>query len=535
MISSYQRKNAIRFIGLAIVICGCFFGCKGSAVPEDEKNGQSSTLTITYVDENGTELGTQQVDNSSSAQTVYFNYEKEGYISTFFDSEGNQIYSGTFITTKNCTITVKNTPITYTVKFAKSSQQTGTISGTLPDDMLCTYDVEYTMPENNLTYVSYTTTYKSAGWTATDSSSKVYERGEYSGGANFKNLSKTNGNTVTLYACFTTADCYSLKFYTYGTNGTYNTVYADAGLVPINSIPKAADKKGYSFDGWYLSTDSNETVIDFSTYKVTGDASFYPKYSLVTYTVTFETAHGTAPTPVTYTYSTSGYINLSDSTYVIENVTGYDFAGWCIGDNTYTSSFLNYTTAKDVTLTAKWTTWTATLKFDENSTTAHPVSGGYAMTNQTLTWGEETTLPPVSFYCTSGFVFDGWNQKADGSGSTTWPDKGTIKWEGNTKNQTITLYAQWKKLPISVSIKLADPVETDDIYLSYDSSTGLFTAALAGATSFEWYIDGEKIAGQVSSNFSSAYLTEGVHTITVMAEVNGNLYSMTRAVVVSLN
>lgn len=533
MNSSYQRKKLILFI---FVICTLLFGCTGTVGSSDEQNETISNPTITFVDENGNTLSTQKVDNS---YPVVFNYSKEGYECTFFDSNENEVKSGSFTTTKDCTITVKTTPITYTVKFAKSSQLygaiSGTISGTLPEDILCTYDVEFTLPENNLTYVYYSTTYKSSGWTAIDSSSTVNARGEYSSGAKIKNLSKTKGDIVTLYACFTAKDSYSLKFYTAGTSGSIHTVYADAGLVPINSIPQATNKTGYAFDGWYLSTDASQTVIDFSTYKVTGDSTFYAKFTPVTYTIKFETAHGTAPEPVTYTYSSSDYIKLTDSDYVLSNVTGYDFGGWYIGDNTYTSSYFNYTTAKDITLTAKWTPWTATLKFDENSTTAHPVSGGYAMSNQTLTWGEETTLPSVTFYCTSGFVFDGWNQKADGSGSTTWPDKGTIKWEGNANNQTITLYAQWKKLQLPVSIKLADPVETDDITFSYDNSTGLFTASLSGATQFEWYIDGQKIAGQVSSSFSSAFFTEGVHSITVMAEANGNLYSISRAVVVTVN
>ena len=532
-----NKKFRKSFLGFFFVctLCG-LLGCAGETSSSGGGNESSSSIvTITFVDESGNVLGTQKVDNTYYTATVYFEYSKEGYKCTFFDSEGTEVKSGSFTTTKNCKITVKTTPITYTVKFAKSTHSYGTISGTLPNDMTCTYDVEYTMPNNDLTYVYYSTTYKSVGWTATNSYSAVNARGEYSSGTSFKNLSKTDGTTVTLYACFTNDDGYALKFYTSGTSGSYTTVYADKGLIPTNSIPNAQSKTGYSFDGWYLSTDSSQTVIDFSTYEVTGNATFYAKFTAITYTITFVTEHGTAPEPVTYTYATSGSLSLTSSPYKLDNQTGYDFSGWCIGDNTYTSSYFYYSEAKDVTLTAKWTPWTATLKFNQNSTTEHPISGGYSMSDETLTWGEETTIKRVTFYSTSGWIFNGWNQSADGSGSTTWEDGGKIKWSGSTKGESITLYAQWKQSQVPLSIKLSAPTENDDIALSYDSTTGLFTATLSGATSFEWYIDGEKVSGQASASLSSAIFTEGVHSLMVCATLNGDLYSATRAVIVTVS
>lgn len=527
-----KRQAKKSFSAFLISFCAVLLLLAGCSSDSDSGSGseESSSHEITFVDESGKVLGTQKVSGSYS---VYFNYSKEGYKCTFFDSKGLEVKSGQFSTQKDCKITVKTAPVTYRVKFAKSANLYGTCSGTLPDDMTCSYDLEYTMPENNLTYVYLSTTYKSAGWTATDSSTKVSSRGEYAGGTSFKNLAKKDGEVVTLYACFTNSDGYSLKFYTSGTSGSYTTVYADAGLVPSNSIPAPENKSGYSFKGWYLSTDSSQTAIDFSTYKITGDASFYAKFTADTYKITFVTAHGKAPEAVTYTYSSSGYLRLTDSAYMLSDETGYIFSGWCIGDSTSTSVIFNYSTAKDVTLSAKWTPWTATIKFDENSTSTHPISGGYQMSNQTVNWGEETALNSVTFYSTDGWAFAGWNEKADGSGSSSWQDKGKFTWKGSKNNETITLYAQWKKSQFPLSVKLSAPKENEDIKLTYDSSSGLFTAQLSGATKFEWYIDGNKISGQISSRLSASVFTEGIHSLMVTAEVDGNLYSETRAVVVS--
>ena len=142
-------------------------GCKTAHGPSDDNEGRVSYPTITFVDEHGNTLGTQKV-NSTGA--VYFGYEKEGYKGTFFNSDGVQVYSGKFTTKTDCKITVKLTPITYTVKFARASDSSGaygTFSGPLPDDMVCTYDVEYTLPVNALTYEYLHTKYKPRGWNKT--------------------------------------------------------------------------------------------------------------------------------------------------------------------------------------------------------------------------------------------------------------------------------------------------------------------------------------------------------------------------------
>ena len=76
---------------------------------------------------------------------------------------------------------------------------------------------------------------------------------------------------------------------------------------------------------------------------------------------------------------------------------------------------------------------TRTIHFDGNGHT------GGSMSNQTVNENEATALHPNNF-SRNGYVFDGWNTIADGSGDY-YADEATI-----TLLADITLYAQWDKL-----------------------------------------------------------------------------------------
>jgi len=278
------ERLLVTLLLLGFCIVFALTGCNTAHGPSDK--GKTSSSTITFVDEHGNTLGTQKV-NSTGA--VYFGYEKEGYKGAFFNSDGVQVYSGKFTTKTDCKITVKLTPITYTVKFARASYSSGaygTFSGTLPDNMVCTYDVEYTLPENALIYTLVGTTYKSRGWTKTEKN--FNQKGEYKSGAKIKNLSNTDGDVITLYACFNNHDSFELKFYK-SDNMYYSdtvSVYADKGEILSASQIPALQKEGYVFNGYYLDGDTSKSIIDFTKYTVTENATFRPKFSPASYTAT---------------------------------------------------------------------------------------------------------------------------------------------------------------------------------------------------------------------------------------------------------
>ena len=528
-----QFKNLlVKLLILGFCTVVAMTGCKTNVGSSDDNNGSTSDPTITFVDEHGNTLGTQKVDNDFR---VYFEHKKEGYKVAFFNSDGVQVYSGKFTTKTDCKITVKLTPITYTVKFAKSRNAYGTFSGPLPDDMVCTYDVEYTLPTNDLTYEYYGTIYKARGW------SKVKEdynkKGEYKSGTKIKNLSKTDGDVITLYACFNNDDSFELKFYKSDSMYSSDTVsvYADKGEILSASQIPALQKEGYVFDGYYLDGDASQTIIDFTKYTVTGNATFRPKFSPATYTATFVTERGTAPDPLTWTYSDSSYgadIRIDSGVYVL-TATGYSFDGWYKDGAWSKTTYIDrHTDTKDITLTAKWSPWTAKIQYDKNAPASVSVNG--YMRDDNLTYATASNLRKNEYYA-KDYRFTGWNTKANGTG-TAYADEASFTWSGSANNENITLYAQWEKLQTSIDISIKSPSPTNsDIKLNYDSSSKYFKAVLAGASTFKWYIDGAAVENETGATLSAYALSAGQHSVMVTTQFGGKTYGTVLTVNVTVN
>ena len=82
----------------------------------------------------------------------------------------------------------------------------------------------------------------------------------------------------------------------------------------------------------------------------------------------------------------------------------------------------------------------------------------------------------------TGFVFDGWNTKADGSGSGKTP--GT----NFTVQEDLTLYAQWKETSASAPVIMQQPSNLDLTYGHEDASLEIkAVAALQHTLSYQWY------------------------------------------------
>ncbi|UTC45452.1 hypothetical protein E4N72_02065 [Treponema vincentii] len=527
------ERLLVTLLLLGFCIVFAITGCNTAHGPSDK--GGTSSSTITFVDEQGNTLGTQTV---SSTGSVDFDYKKEGYKGTFFNSDGVQVYSGQFTTKKDCKITVKLTPITYTVKFARASYSSGaygTFSGPLPDDMVCTYDVEYTLPENTLMYEYSGMKYKARGWTKTEKN--FNQKGEYKSGAKIKNVSKTDGEVITLYACFNNDDSFELKFYK--SDNTYSvdtvSVYADKGEVLSDSqIPVATAKTGYVFKGYYLDGDASQSIIDFTKYTVTGNATFYPKFSPASYTATFVTEHGTAPAPLTWTYSDSYYgadIRIDSGVYAL-TATGYSFDGWYKDGAWSKTTYIDrHFDTKDMTLTAKWTLWTATIHYGKNAPAGVSVKG--SMYDDQFSYGTAKNLSKNKYFA-NGYKFTGWNTKDDGTG-TAYADEASFTWSGSANNENIYLYARWEKLQTPIDISVGTPPTHSDISLTYDSTNTRFKAELAGASTFKWYIDGVAVENEMGATLSAYALSAGHHSVMVTTELAGRKYGTTLSVTVTVN
>ena len=515
---------------LMLILSGVFLFFVMGCAAESSGGSSSKSITVTFVDEAGKVLDSKKIEYSDYLAEVYLNFNKTGYVSTYFDSDGIEIKSSSFPSDTDCTITVKFTPIKYTVKFEKSGSQYGTISGLFPDSIQCEYDKEFTLPENKLIYTYSSQIFKSYGWTT--NSYSWNGAGEYSGGEKLKNLSNKDGAEITFYPCFSYNNLFILKFYKSEpdwSSSPLSSVYAGENeIIDSSKVPVVEADTGYSFDGWYLSTDSSQTIVDFSTYEVTGDATFYAKFKANTYTATFVTEYGTAPEPLKWTYSTS-YSESTDITtgkYVLTS-TGYSFDGWYKEGASYQTYYIYHDTSNDITLTAKWTPWTAKISYDSNN----PSAVG-SMYDTTVTYSTAKKLSKNEYYL-AGYEFTGWNTKSDGTG-TSYTDEADYTWTGTQKNETVTLYAQWKALQTKLTVSISAPSSDSDLQLSYDSVSCAFNAALSGASVFTWYVDGIKVENETSSSLSAYVLSEGQHSVMATSDFGGKTYGQTISVNVTV-
>ncbi|MBR4407864.1 MAG: InlB B-repeat-containing protein, partial [Clostridia bacterium] len=112
--------------------------------------------------------------------------------------------------------------------------------------------------------------------------------------------------------------------------------------------------------------------------------------------------------------------------------TGYTFDGWKAGSTIY-DAYDYYYGNSDTTFYAQWTPDTYTVSYNANGATS-----GSAPSSQTKTYGVNLTLRTNSGSLSkTGYTFNGWNTKSDGTG-TNYAAGGSY-----TSDSGTTLYAKW--------------------------------------------------------------------------------------------
>ena len=139
---------------------------------------------------------------------------------------------------------------------------------------------------------------------------------------------------------------------------------------------------------------------------------------------------------------------------------------WYLGANQITKS---PTTAQTFTAGAG-DTWMYALWVPNQYTVTYNSNGGSgSMAADTAYYGSSYTIKSNSFERT-GYTFNGWNTKSDGSGSS-YNDKASI----SSVNQAITLYAQWKAISYKISYTLDGGSVSKENPTNYTIETATFT------------------------------------------------------------
>ena len=250
-----------------------------------------------------------------------------------------------------------------------------------------------------------------------------------SNGNSATDIELTPANSVTFKSQKKDFTGFDIEEYTYATDSV-----ADGGKVAKPSDP-SAPVSGWTFGGWYKEK-TYTNAWDFDKDTVNSDITLYAKWIYETYTVSFNMmGHGNAIPQATVKQGLT--IFQPDPT-----ATGYTFGGWfkeeaCSNRWDYQSDVVT----SNMTLYAKWTPNTYTVTYDKNKPVSAEGNVAGTTANSTHTYDTPKNLTKNGYTLVS-YNFNGWNTKADGSG-TPYADEQSVKNLSSTKNATVTLYAQW--------------------------------------------------------------------------------------------
>ncbi len=206
--------------------------------------------------------------------------------------------------------------------------------------------------------------------------------------------------------------------------------------------PTTPTKEGYTFDGWFAA--ECETAFDFDT-AITADLALTAKWTINSYTVTFDEQNGTTAEGASMHYGATIVAPESNPTKTATAELTFAFASWnTSADGTGDDFVADSTVSGDITYYAQYTSVTNsyTVTFDEqNGTTAEGASMHYGATivapesNPTKTATAELT-----------FAFASWNTSADGTGDDFVAD--------STVSGDITYYAQYTSVTNSYTVTI---------------------------------------------------------------------------------
>ena len=261
------------------------------------------------------------------------------------------------------------------------------------------------------------------------------------------------------------------------------------------------EKLGYNVVGWNTNANATTSSWNANTDKNNVNGTYYPIVKAKTIKVIFHrnasTSDSTTATQ-TFTYGVSGQA-FSDKGWTN---TGHTMAGWAKNRNAVTKDYDTLSGVADtwinsyapsINLYAVWSPNTYTISYNANGGSGEP-------TAQTKTYDTDLTLT-TSTPTRSGYTFDGWNTKSDGSG-TNYSAGGKF-----TTNANTTLYAKWKQS--TYTLRYNDNggrgCSTETKTITPGNNLGkLCTPSRSGYWYFEgWYYNGTKYTEYTKYNDNS--------------------------------
>jgi uncharacterized repeat protein (TIGR02543 family) len=287
---------------------------------------------------------------------------------------------------------------------------------------------------------------------------------------------------ITLYAKWT-VNTYTVSFNSNGGSTVANQTIAHNSTVILPT--PAPTRTGYGFSGWY--SDSLLTMAFSSSTPITAAITLYAKWTITSYTVSFNSNGGNTVGSQTIAYNSTATLPTPAPTKA-----GYGFSGW-YSDSLLTTAFgfsTPITTA--ITLYAKWTINTYTVTFNTN--------GGSAVANETIVYNF-TAIQPTSAPTKFANTFSGWYSDSLFASAFNF----SIPITGAT-----TLYAKWT--PINWTAANSG--------LTRDS---VYCLAVCGSTIFAGTVGGVFSSTDNGTSWHSSGLTN--YEVVSLAVSNGKMFA----------
>ena len=183
----------------------------------------------------------------------------------------------------------------------------------------------------------------------------------------------------------------------------------------------------------------------------------------VYYTVSYETAHGTAPETIKVLSGT--VLTAAELPELTED--GFIFDGWYIGSSKITSE-LGYTVNSNIKLTAKWTEITVTPPAPEPVyyTITYESEYGQVPQSKKVLSGTKLTAADLPELSEHGYIFDGWyigQTKITADYEVKSDITLTAKWSEDIVFCTITYVSAYGTAPQSKKVPIETVLTADDL------------------------------------------------------------------------
>lgn len=342
---------------------------------------------------------------------------------------GTQVTTATKMAAKDTTVYAHWTSNTrsYTVSYQTTY---GTLNKT---SQSVTYNSKgsctLTMPDNTAEF-----TYTFVGWytAANGGGTKV--------GSELTLETPAIKGTVTYYAYVTR----STKSYTHTFNANGGGTVSPATITKayntaLGTLPTVS-RTGYTFVGWFDTSAASGGTQATTATKVTGAKTWYARWSINSYTFTFNANGGNTPSSASITKTYNSEVGtLPTCTRNADNTYTYAFAGWF--DTSASSGGTQLTTTSKITSNKTWyARWTPTYK---NYTVTWNGNGGTpSKTSSSFHYNDAlSTLPTAT---RTGYTFNGWSTSKTGTVNVTTSTKVTAN---------VTYYAIWTIKSFTVTLK----------------------------------------------------------------------------------